>query len=104
MEGMKPIYAKDIAEGSYEVTVDSSSSMFKVTKAELTVAEGKMTAVLTLSGDGYLTLFMGTGVEAAASDRSSYVEQAAFPRKPFSQNSRIMKCWNRQPRRSGLLP
>ncbi len=74
VEGMTPIYGTDIVDGVYEVTVESSSPMFPVEKAALTVENGSMTAVLTMGGQGYLKVFPGTGVEAAASDLSQYID------------------------------
>ncbi|WP_418751158.1 hypothetical protein [Frisingicoccus sp.] len=74
-EGAEPVYAENLIEGTYEIEVDSSSSMFRIVHADLTVKDGKMTAVLTLGGTGYLKLFMGTGEEAVAADESAY---AAF--------------------------
>lgn len=71
--GMEPVSAADVADGTYEVEVESSSSMFKITKAVLTVAEGTMTADLTLSGTGYLVLYPGTGTEAAADTEEHYI-------------------------------
>lgn len=71
--GMLPIYGRDVADGSYQVEVHSSSSMFRVIDATLTVANGEMEAAITLSGTGYLKLFLGTGEEAARSDISSYI-------------------------------
>ena len=62
-----------LADGVYPVMVESSSSMFRVVDAELTVTEGKMSAVLTLSGQGYLKLFMGTSEEAAAAPEEAYI-------------------------------
>ena len=53
-EGMTPVYATELKEGVYPVTVDSSSSMFHITSGELRVEGGAMTAVLTMSGTGYL--------------------------------------------------
>jgi uncharacterized membrane protein len=38
--------------------------MFRVVDAQLTVAGGKMSAVLTLSGTAYLKLYMGTMAQA----------------------------------------
>jgi len=73
VEGMSPIYGKDVADGTYEVVVDSSSSMFSVQRAVLKVEKGEMTADLTLSGTGYLKLFLGTGAEAAASGEEAYI-------------------------------
>ena len=73
-EGCYAKYADEIEEGVYEIEVDSSSSMFKIVKAQLTVKDGAMSAVITLSGKGYLRLFMGTGVDAVEADPSSYAE------------------------------
>ncbi len=73
LEGMFPVYASDVADGTYEIEVESSSSMFRVEKALLTVGGGEMSAVLTLSGKGYRMLFMGTGREAAEADAAGYI-------------------------------
>lgn len=67
------------ADGTYSISVKSSSSMFKVVKAELTVNGDEMTAVITLSGTGYGKLYMGTAEQAAAaqdSDCIAFVEDA----------------------------
>ena len=61
---MTPIYADDINDGTYSIEVKSSSSMFKIIDCKLTVADGKMTAVMTLSGTGYEKVFLGTKEEA----------------------------------------
>ncbi len=74
VEGMFPVYGTDVKDGVYEVRVESSSSMFRVESASLTVHDGEMKAVLTMGGTGYLRLYMGTGVEAAKSDVSEYIE------------------------------
>lgn len=71
--GMLPIYGRDVADGSYPVEVHSSSSMFRIIDATLTVTGGEMEAAITLSGTGYLKLFLGTGEEAAKSDISFYI-------------------------------
>ncbi len=65
--------ATDIQDGTYAVEVESSSSMFKVEKASLTVAEGSMTAEITLSGTGYTKLYMGTGAQAASAAEADYI-------------------------------
>ena len=72
-DDMTPIYASQLVDGTYEVTVDSSSSMFSITECLLTVADGEMTAVMTMSGTGYLYVYMGTGEEAAEADESEYI-------------------------------
>ncbi len=74
-----PIYANQIKEGTYAITVSSSSSMFRIVDAQLTVKSGNMSAVLTLSGVGYEKLYMGTGEEALADTDDKciyYVENA----------------------------
>lgn len=62
-----------IEDGTYQIEVESDSPMFKVEKAEVTIEEGAMTAVLTLSGTGYSMLFMGTGEQAAAAEEAEYI-------------------------------
>ena len=74
VEGMVPVYGTDVADGVYEIEVESSSSMFRVEHATLTVSEGEMSAVLTMGGTGYLRIYLGTGVEAAQSDISASIE------------------------------
>ena len=60
--------------GIYKVNnVTSSSSMFNVVDCKLTSKNGKMSAVLTLSGTGYGYLYMGTKEEAAKADSSSWI-------------------------------
>ncbi|MBR1816774.1 MAG: hypothetical protein IJ763_08740 [Lachnospiraceae bacterium] len=73
-EGMVPIYADQINDGVYEVTVSSSSSMFKIVSCELTVEDGEMTALMNMSGTSYLYLYPGTGIEAAGADEADYIE------------------------------
>lgn len=73
-EGMVPVYADDIKDGTYDVEVESSSSMFRIVKAQLTVDKGNMTAVITLGGKGYLKLFMGTGEQAVKAEESDYAD------------------------------
>ena len=68
-----PVYGKDIKDGSYEVEAESSSSMFRIVKARLNVEKGDMTADITLSGKGYLKLFMGTGKEAEEAGEDRYI-------------------------------
>lgn len=65
-EKLTPIYGSQIQDGTYKIGVTSSSSMFRIIDAQLTVAGGEMSAVLTLSGTGYEKLYMGTGEEALA--------------------------------------
>lgn len=70
---LSPVYPENIAEGSYEISVDSSSSMFRVVKCVLTVKDGAMTAAMTMSGQGYGFVYMGTGEEAALDAEENYI-------------------------------
>ena len=72
-DGMTPVEGSQIKDGTYDITVDSSSSMFSVTSCKLTVKDGKMTAVMTMGGKGYLYVYMGTGEEAAKAEKSDYI-------------------------------
>ncbi len=73
-EGMEAVKPEDLAEGTYKnITVDSSSAMFRIIDCDITVAEGAITAVVTLSGSGYSKLFMGTGAEAVELPEDAYV-------------------------------
>ena len=65
------VYADRLNEGTYSIEVESSSSMFRIIDCKLTVSEGKMTAVMTLSGKGYEKIFPGTISEAEAADDDS---------------------------------
>lgn len=72
-EGMTPISGDKVKDGTYSVTVKSSSKMFDITACELTVEGGKMTAVMHMGGTGYLYVYMGTGEQAAAASESDYI-------------------------------
>ena len=72
-EGMEPINGEQVNDGVYDITVDSSSRMFHITSCELTVQDGKMSAGKTMSGTGYLYVFMGTGEQAVQADESEYI-------------------------------
>ncbi len=72
-ENMVPVTAGDLAEGTYEITVDSSSSMFRIVGCELAVSGGEMSAAVTLSGTSYTYLFPGTAEEAAAAGEAEYI-------------------------------
>ena len=72
-EGMVPVYAGELKDGTYEIKVDSSSSMFNITDCLLTVEDGAMSAVMTMSGKGYLKVFMGTGEEAETASEADFI-------------------------------
>ena len=72
-EEMVPIEGSQIKDGTYEIEVDSSSKMFRIVECKLTVKDGSMKAVMTMSGDGYLKLYMGTGAEAVEASEDEYI-------------------------------
>lgn len=67
------VTASDLVPGTYPVQVDSSSDKFRITACELTVADGAMTAVMHMGGQGYLRVYMGTGEEAGAAPESDCI-------------------------------
>ena len=72
-ENLTEITADKLNDGTYDIDVDSSSSMFNITECKLTVENGQMRAVMTMGGTGYLYVFMGTGEEAAGADEAAYI-------------------------------
>ena len=60
------------ADGLYSISVSSSTKMFKVVDCALRVEDGRMTAVLTLSGTGYGYVFAGTSAEAEAAPEEAW--------------------------------
>ncbi len=72
-EGMVPVTADKLKEGTYEIKVESSSAMFNIDKCELTVKDGAMTALLYMGGTGYRYLYPGTPEEAVDAPESDYV-------------------------------
>ena len=78
-DGMEPVSADALKDGVYEVRVDSSSGMFRITECELTVQDGAMSAVMTMSGTGYLKLYMGTGADAERAPDADFI--------PFAENA-----------------
>ncbi len=76
---MQPISGNQIQDGVYDIKVDSSSSMFNILDCQLLVQDGNMTAVMTMSGNGYLYLYMGTGEEAVQASEDTYI--------PYKENA-----------------
>ncbi len=78
-EGMSKVTGDQIADGTYSIIVETDTQMFNIVDCQLTVKNGKMTAVVTLSSDGYQWLYNGTAQQAAAAaegDRIPYVKDA----------------------------
>ena len=61
-----PSAAGALADGVYAVTVDCKESMFKIAGCELTIADGKMTAALTLGSASFDRMFPGSAAAASA--------------------------------------
>ena len=59
--GVSPVR---IQNGTYDIEVTSSTAMFKIVACKLTVQDGAMSAVVTLSGQGFGALYLGTGADA----------------------------------------
>lgn len=72
-DSMVAISGEALKDGEYTVTVDSSSSMFRITDCVLQVKEGRMTAVMTMGGSGYAYLYPGTPEEAAGASEDQLI-------------------------------
>lgn len=70
---MTPVYPEDIKEGTYHVDAVSSSQFFKITDAEITVKDGRIGAVITISSTSYAYVFPGSAQEAAAAGSGSWI-------------------------------
>lgn len=60
-------------DGVYTITVESSSSMFNIVDCQLTVENGAMTALITMSGDGYGKMFMGSAENASVAADDAFI-------------------------------
>ena len=78
-EGMTPVDAGMLKEGTWPVTAMSSSSMFKIASAEVTCAGGSLTVRLTFASDSYEYLYPGTAEEAAAAPHEALIAAEALP-------------------------
>ena len=94
--GMTPIRVQDVNEGAYQIEVRSSSKFFRVDKAVLKVADGKMTANVTLSSISYKYVYPGTAEEAAKAPLDKYVKlkeregQGSFQMQVSGLNEEIL--------------
>ncbi len=71
--GMVPIYGKDIKDGTYNVTMESSSSFFHIVDCKLTVKGDKMKAVFLIASYSYKCVYPGTAEEAAKAPLEDYI-------------------------------
>ena len=79
------VYGWELKDGTYEIKVDSSSSMFRIVHCDLIVENGNMTAFMSLSGEGYDYVYLGTGEMAAADSEDKYI--------PFERDSEDRKAY-----------
>ena len=61
-----------IADGTYQIEVETDSSMFRADSCQLTAGGGAYTATLVLPGEGFSRLYFGTAEEAAAATEGVY--------------------------------
>ena len=71
--GMVPIYPRDIKDGKYHVTTESSSSFFHVVDTKLTVKKNKMKAVILIASYSYKCIYLGSAEDAAKAPLEDYV-------------------------------
>lgn len=64
--------AARLVNGTYPITVESDTSMYKIVECMLTVEDDSMSAVMTLSGQGYAKVYMGTAEAALTEDESAF--------------------------------
>lgn len=69
-----PVFGTELVDGTYPIEVKSSSSMFRIVDAKLTVKESSMSVLLTLSGKGYSRLYMGKGEQAEKASEEEYID------------------------------
>lgn len=72
--GMTPLTADFLRDGSYDISVDSSSKFFRIKEAKLTVKDGKMNAVIMIDSTSYKFIYMGSAEDAAEAPESRYIK------------------------------
>ncbi|WP_298530838.1 hypothetical protein [uncultured Ruminococcus sp.] len=97
-EGMNVVSADALKDGEYHISVDSSSSMFKIADCILYVENGSMSADIIIASKSYDALFMGTEDEAKGapdSERITYTSnesgQSVF-RVPVEALDKEIQC------------
>ena len=73
--GMTPVYGFDIADGTYEVRVESSSTYFRMRDAKLQVQDGEMKLTFSIYSLSYRYVYPGTGREAKAAEDREWIER-----------------------------
>ena len=70
--GGRPLYAADVANGTYEIEAETlNSSMFRIVACTLTVTDESMSAHVTLSAKGFGKLYAGRGADADSGEGSA---------------------------------
>ncbi len=72
-KGLTPVAADELNDGEYDISMQSSSSMFKVAESTLVVSGGTMEAVLRIESDSYLYMYAGSAEEAAAAPEEELI-------------------------------
>jgi len=72
---------KPASDGEYSIEVETGEKMFKVVDAVLKVKDGKMTAVVTLSGTGYTYLYAGNVADTNTDTLDTVAEADRIPVK-----------------------
>ncbi len=97
-EGMNAVSGDALKDGKYNISVDSSSSMFKIADCILYVDNGSMSADIIIASKSYNALFMGTEEEAGnapESERITYTSnesgQSVF-RVPVEALDKEIQC------------
>lgn len=72
--GMTPLTGEFLRDGTYDISVDSSSKFFRIKEAKLTVKNGKMKAVIMIDSTSYEFLYMGPAEKAAAASEDIYIK------------------------------
>lgn len=75
-----------LADGDYKIEVSTGETMFKVVDAVLKVKDGKMTAVVTLSGTGYTYLYAGQVNDSNTDVLDTVAEEDRIPVKAIVTN------------------
>ena len=85
-EGMQAVTADAINDGEYHISVDSSSSMFKIADCILHIKDGSMSADLIIASKSYDALFMGTKEEAEKAETAERIT--------YSENESAQSVFN----------
>ena len=71
--GMTPISASEVKNGSFDITVLSSSRFFKLELSSITSKDGELTALVNIKSKSYKYIYLGTAEEASKADESKLI-------------------------------